>query len=69
MSSCNHCELEKDCHYPYKPCDCVHHRKFWDEQRRKEFDKIKSCHLPETQKPCYRPHGGGCRDLHCEYFY
>jgi len=28
MSDCTYCEVEKDCAYEYKPCDCVHQRKF-----------------------------------------
>lgn len=39
MSDCNYCEVEKDCHYPFKPCDCVHQRKFWDKERRDEYDR------------------------------
>ncbi len=38
MSDCNYCPVEKECHYPYKPCDCVHQRKFWSEERREEYD-------------------------------
>ena len=28
MSDCYICPVEKDCFYEYKPCDCVHQRKF-----------------------------------------
>lgn len=28
MSDCNSCVAEKLCVYEYKPCDCVHMRKF-----------------------------------------
>ena len=28
MSDCNMCEREHVCDYQYKPCDCVHYRKF-----------------------------------------
>lgn len=28
MSDCQHCPVEKSCDYEYKPCDCVHQRKF-----------------------------------------
>ncbi len=38
MSNCDRCPVEKICHYPYKPCDCVLQRKFWDEKRRTEYD-------------------------------
>jgi len=39
MNDCIHCTLEKDCHYPYKVCDCVHHRKFMTEEERIEWNK------------------------------
>lgn len=38
MSDCEHCPVERLCHYPYKPCECFDQRKFWDEQRRMEWD-------------------------------
>ncbi len=28
MSDCNSCPVETICGYQYKPCDCVHQRKF-----------------------------------------
>lgn len=28
MSDCDLCEREHVCDYKYKPCDCVHYRKF-----------------------------------------
>lgn len=28
MSDCMFCEIEDECGYEYKPCDCVHQRKF-----------------------------------------
>jgi hypothetical protein len=28
MSGCACCPVEKQCDYEYKPCDCVHQRKF-----------------------------------------
>lgn len=28
MSDCPCCPVEKQCDYKYKPCDCVHQRKF-----------------------------------------
>jgi hypothetical protein len=33
MSDCQLCPVEPECHYPYKPCDCVHQRKFWSAER------------------------------------
>lgn len=39
MSDCQTCRLEAFCFYPYKPCDCVQLRKFWDETKRKEWDQ------------------------------
>ncbi len=27
-SNCNLCDIEKDCGYEYKPCDCCGYRKF-----------------------------------------
>lgn len=38
-SHCSVCDVEKDCHYPYKPCDCCNYRKFWDAERRAEYDR------------------------------
>ena len=28
MSDCDHCNIEPECGYEYKPCDCVQQRKF-----------------------------------------
>lgn len=39
MTDCQHCPVERDCHYPYKPCDCFNMRKFWSAERRIEFDR------------------------------
>ena len=36
---CVTCDVESQCHYPFKPTACVHQRKFWDAQRRKEYDE------------------------------
>lgn len=44
MSDCQNCGIEKACRYPYKPCDCVHQRKYWSKERREEFDKEKAEH-------------------------
>lgn len=41
-NDCLLCPAEKDCHYPYKPCTCVHQRKFWDFEKRKEWDESKN---------------------------
>lgn len=38
-NSCNFCPVEKDCYYPYKPCECVLQRKFWNKERREKYDK------------------------------
>lgn len=38
MSDCTNCPVEKECHYPYKPCDCIHQRKFWNKDRREEYN-------------------------------
>ena len=27
-SHCSVCDVEKQCAYPYKPCDCCNYRKF-----------------------------------------
>lgn len=37
MSDCALCPVEPECHYPYKPCECVHQRKFWSERRHAEW--------------------------------
>ena len=39
MSDCQTCPIEPICHYPYKPCECVQQRKFWDEYRRQEWER------------------------------
>jgi len=38
-NSCKFCPVEKDCYYPYKPCECVLQRKFWNKERREKYDK------------------------------
>ena len=38
MADCERCPVEQDCQYPYKPCDCVLQRKFWDATRRWAYD-------------------------------
>ena len=30
MTNCKLCYLSDTCFYPFKPCECVKHRKFWD---------------------------------------
>ncbi len=50
MSDCNYCPVEQDCHYPFKPCDCVHQRKFWDKERRAEYDKKKGIQPTSNSK-------------------
>lgn len=32
MSDCQFCPVESECGYEYKPCDCVHQRKFKPKQ-------------------------------------
>ena len=39
---CETCPSEPECHYPYKPCECVSQRKFWDADRRAEFDAVEA---------------------------
>lgn len=36
---CETCSVAAECYYPYKPCDCVQQRKFWNAERRAEYDK------------------------------
>ena len=38
INSCRDCPVEAECHYVYKPCECVGQRKFWSEERRAEYD-------------------------------
>lgn len=40
MSNCEVCPVEKDCHYLYKPCDCVHQRKFWSLEKRMRHNNL-----------------------------
>jgi hypothetical protein len=42
MSDCDNCIVEKECYYPYKPCECVHQRKFWSKERKEEHDNLNS---------------------------
>ncbi len=37
-ADCDTCPAERDCQYPYKPCDCVLQGKFWDAERRWGYD-------------------------------
>jgi len=39
MNDCTTCDVETDCHYPFKPCDCFHYRKLWSPERRALYDK------------------------------
>lgn len=39
MGDCEFCHLEKDCHYPFKPTECVMQRKFWSVEKRAQYDK------------------------------
>ena len=40
-SHCSVCDVEKDCGYEYKPCDCCNYRKFKPKppELRKEIEK------------------------------
>ena len=38
MNECYRCEIEKECHYPFKVCDCVSQRKFWTAAQRSSYD-------------------------------
>lgn len=33
MSDCQFCPVESECHYPYKPTECVQQRKFWSKEQ------------------------------------
>ncbi len=46
-SHCSVCDVEKDCAYPYKPCDCCNYRKF----KPKEPEPVKAQVLPFPQRP------------------
>jgi hypothetical protein len=48
MNDCIRCKVEKECYYPYKVCDCVHQRKFWDKKLRKIWDKQKLTNHDES---------------------
>jgi len=57
MSDCNYCSVEKECHYPYKPCDCVHQRKFWSKERREEYDASENLKLNKAHVSGQLPFG------------
>lgn len=38
MSDCITCPVERQCHYKYKPCDCVGQRKFTSLEKRQAQD-------------------------------
>lgn len=38
-SNCNVCDVEKQCGYEYKPCDCCNYRKF--KQKPEQCDQCK----------------------------
>lgn len=38
MNDCFRCPVEKQCHYPFKVCDCVGQRKFWTINQRQLYD-------------------------------
>lgn len=51
MSDCQCCPVETECGYEYKPCDCVHQRKF----------------TPVETKPEQSPHDDECWCVMCEH--
>lgn len=51
MSDCEYCPVEKDCHYPYKPCDCVGQRKFWSSEKAESVKNKNELPIPNTTKP------------------
>ena len=38
MNDCFRCPVEKQCHYPFKVCDCVGQRKFWTLAQRQAYE-------------------------------
>lgn len=48
MTDCQHCKVFNQCHYPHKPCDRVHLRKFWSAQQRATHDNLQRQVAPET---------------------
>ena len=36
-NECYHCPVKQECFYPFKPCDCVHQRKFWSKEEAEEI--------------------------------
>jgi len=50
---CETCPSEPECHYPYKPCECVSQRKFWDADRRAEFDAVEAERTREQSNLVY----------------
>jgi len=50
MSDCYFCPVESECHYPFKPCECVHQRKFWSEKRHAEYLERKTAEAIEEAK-------------------
>lgn len=56
MSDCNTCNWEHLCAYEYKPCDCVHKRKF----REKEgIIECQTCRNKPVFPPCTICKGSG----------
>jgi hypothetical protein len=39
-SHCSVCDVEKDCGYQYKPCDCCNYRKFKPKQAEKQLAQV-----------------------------
>lgn len=48
-SHCEICDVEQQCGYEYKPCDCCNYRKF---KPKKGDDKCKSASDAQTQPRC-----------------
>lgn len=44
MSSCPTCPVKDDCYYWFKPCDCVHQRKFMTREERAAWE-LKQTHI------------------------
>ena len=48
-SHCEICDVEQQCGYEYKPCDCCNYRKF---KPKKGNDKCKSASDAQTRPKC-----------------
>lgn len=60
MSDCDYCKLKDICIYEYKPCDCVHQRKF------KQHPNLLVC--ASCDNTGYTPYPITCRECNgCGY--